>query len=303
MHMMGFLRRLGHAVARDAVDDVGAMMAYYAILAVFPLLFCVVTVAALVLPAHTIADAARLALDPAPGGARELIESQVAAVTSQARAGFVLGTVLLAIWGASRCASGLMLALDKLFGRIETRSWLHRQLIAVALTLALAILLALALGLLVAGPILGRIVESRFGLGNAFEIGWTIGQWCAAGLLVMVVWALAYRFLPDTDEPFRIFTPGAAVSVALWLAISRLFGVGLDHFGSYSPIYGALGGSVIFLTWLWLSSMSLLLGAEINLVLAEVRSSTSTRDGGARASALHFSGACDDQPKTYTDGP
>lgn len=278
--MMDFLRRLGHAIARDAIDDVGAMMAYYAILAVFPLLFCVVTVAALVLPAHTIAEAARQALDTAPGATRDLIETQVAAVTGHARAGFALGTVLLAVWGASRGASGLMLALDKLFGRVETRSWLHRQAIAITLTVGLAVLLALALGLLVAGPILGRMVADRLGLGTAFDIGWTVARWISAGLLVMVVWALAYRFLPDTDAPFRIFTPGAAVSVALWLGVSRLLALYLDHFGSYSSIYGALGGAVIFLTWLWLSSMSLLFGAEINVVLAEVR-----RDHGVPSGA------------------
>jgi membrane protein len=94
----------------------------------------------------------------------------------------------------------------------------------------------------------------------------------------MVVWALAYRVLPDTDAPFRIFTPGAVVSVGLWLGISRLFGLYFDHFGSYTPIYGALGSAVIFLIWLWLSSMSLLFGVEINEVLAAIRSNPDERE-------------------------
>lgn len=266
--MMTFLRKLGHAASRDAIDDVSAMMAYYAVLALFPLLLCVVTLAVLVLPAHTIAGGARLALESAPSAARSLIGSQVDSLTRQAHAGFALGTVVFAVWGASRGASGLMVALNRLFGKVETRSWLHRQAIAIALTVALAVLLVIALGLLVVGPILGRVVANRLGLGNFFDIGWTVGRWVVAGLLVMVVWALAYRFLPDTDAPLRIFTPGAIVSVGLWLVISRLFGFYVDHFGSYMSIYGALGGAVIFLIWLWLSSMSLLLGAEINLVLA-----------------------------------
>lgn len=266
--MMTFLRRLGHAVTRDAIDDVGAMMAYYAILAVFPMLFFVVTLAALMLPAHTIAVAARLALEAAPTTTRSLVASQVDIVTGHARAEFAFGTVVFAVWGASRGASGLMLALNRLFGKVETRSWLHRQAIAIALTVGVAVLLVIALGLLVAGPILGRVVENQLGLGNAFEIGFTVGRWMAAGLLMLVVWALTYRFLPDTDAPLRIFTPGAVVSVGLWLAISRLFGLYLDRFGGFTSVYGTLGSAVIFLTWLWLSSMSLLLGAEINEVLA-----------------------------------
>lgn len=274
---MTFLRKLRHAIVRDAIDDVGAMMAYYAILAVFPMLFFVVTVAALVLPAHTIAEGAGLALDAAPLSTRELVGSQIDAVTSHARPEFAFVTVLFAVWGASRGASGLMLALNKLFRRTETRSWLRRQMIAIALTLGVAMLLLAALALLVAGPLIGRVVEDRLGFGGTFAIAWLVVRWPLAGLLVMVVWALAYRFLPDTDAPFRIFTPGAVVSVGLWLAISRLFGLYFGHVGSYTPIYGALGSAVILLTWLWLSSMSLLLGAEINEVLAELHGGDQVR--------------------------
>jgi len=104
---------------------------------------------------------------------------------------------------------------------------------------------------------------------------WNIGRWIGAGVLVMVVWAMLYKVLPNTDAPFRIFTPGAVVGVALWLGISYAFGVYLDHFNSYEATYGALGGAIIFLTWLWLSNVALLFGAEINDVLADLRKDSS----------------------------
>ena|SRR5690242_6624512 len=87
----------------------------------------------------------------------------------------------------------------------------------------------------------------------------------------MLVWAICYKFLPNTDAPFRIFTPGAFIGVLLWLGISALFGLYLGHFNSYEATYGALGGAIIFLTWLWLSNITLLVGAEINDVLADIR--------------------------------
>jgi membrane protein len=291
MRIISILRRLGHAVVRDAIDDVGAMIAFYAILAVFPMLFFVVTLAALVLPAHTITDGAALALGAAPSGTRELFAAQIDGVTSHAHPGFAFGTVILAVWGASRGASGLMLALNKLFGRVETRSWLRRQAIAIALTLVVAVLLLIALGLLVTGPLLGRVIEERLGLGSVFAIGWTASRWVLAGMLVLVVWALAYRFLPDTDAPLRIFTPGAIVSVGLWLAISRLFGLYFDHVGSLTFIYGALGTAVLILTWLWLSGMALLLGAEINEMLVELDSTPSFARDVSRTSRRIPSGS------------
>jgi membrane protein len=87
----------------------------------------------------------------------------------------------------------------------------------------------------------------------------------------MVVWALLYKFLANTDAPFRVFTPGAIVGVLGWLGISALFGVYLGHFNSYEATYGTLGGAIIFLTWLWLSNLAILVGAEINDVLASLR--------------------------------
>jgi membrane protein len=265
--MTSFLRTLARSLARDAIDDVGAMLAYYAILAIVPTLLCVVTLVVLVVPEHTIAGGVKVALEAAPSAVRPVVASQIDSLLQQASAGLAIATVVFAVWSASRGASGLMLALNRLFGRRETRSWLRRQAIAIAVTVGLAALLAIVVGLLVAGPILGRFL----GLGGAFDIAWVVGRWMSAALLVMVAWALAFRFLPDTDAPFRIFTQGALTGVVLWLVISRLFAFVLDHVAGFGSIYGALGSAVILLMWLWLSSMSLLLAAEINAVLAGKR--------------------------------
>jgi membrane protein len=80
-----------------------------------------------------------------------------------------------------------------------------------------------------------------------------------------------YKWLPNTDAPLRVFTPGAIVGVLLWLGTSALFGFYLSSWGSYDATYGALGGAIAFLTWLWLSNISLLFGAEVNDVLADFR--------------------------------
>jgi len=77
--------------------------------------------------------------------------------------------------------------------------------------------------------------------------------------------------LPNTDAPFRVFTPGAIAGVALWLGLSYAFSLYLGHFNSYEATYGALGSAIIFLTWLWLSNIALLFGAEINDILADLR--------------------------------
>ena len=266
-----FVRQLVHEVVNDGIDDLGAMMAYYAILALFPMMVFVVTVALLVLPHDTVLQGLGMATEAMPAAIREVLATQVVALMKAAHAGFAIGGAALALWGASRGANSLTGALNAMFNKRETRPWWKRQLIAIAVTIGVAVVVIVALAILVIGPVTGHWIADRFGLGGVFDTSWSVGRWVGAGLLVMVVWAALYKFLPNTNAPFRIFTPGSVVGVLLWLGISYGFGVYLGHFNTYTTTYGALGGGIIFLTWLWLSNIALLFGAEINDVLAQLR--------------------------------
>src|SRR5262245_56613596 len=87
----------------------------------------------------------------------------------------------------------------------------------------------------------------------------------------MVVWAIAYHFLPDTKRPFRLFTVGSFVRIAMWIVVRLGFNCYLTRFGSYETTYGTLGGAIVFLTWLCLSNIALLVGAEVDDVLSTMR--------------------------------
>ena len=271
MQVKRFFKCLGKDLLADNVTDVGAMMAYYAVMSLFPMLVFVLTTALLVLPQDTVRSGVDMAASALPLSVRDMLMDRVNALIKASGAGFAIIGAALALWGASRGAMSLMGALNTMYAKKETRSWIKRNLIAIAVTLAVTGLIVVALGLLVVGPHVGHWLMDRFGYGGAFDTFWSIARWVGAGVLVMVVWAILYKFLPDTDAPFRIFTPGAVSGVLLWLGISYAFGVYLDHFNSYETTYGALGGAIIFLTWLWLSNVAILFGAEVNDVLADIR--------------------------------
>jgi len=93
---------------------------------------------------------------------------------------------------------------------------------------------------------------------------------------VLIVWGMLYKLLPNHHQPFRMFTAGALSGIALWLVVSLGFGAYLSQFDRYETTYGTLGTAIVFLTWLWLSNISLLLGAEINVVLASIRQGVRT---------------------------
>ncbi|MDQ3337291.1 MAG: YihY/virulence factor BrkB family protein [Myxococcota bacterium] len=266
-----FLKQLFTDAAKDNIDDVGAMMAYYAVLAIFPMIILIITIAMLVLDHATVMQGVSMATSAMPSSTAKLIALKVTDLMKAAGAGFAIGGAVLALWGASRGTVALMTALNSMFSKKETRPWWKRQLTAIAVTIGVALMVITALALLVAGPIVGHYVADRIGGGAAFDVIWGVGRWLGAGVLVMFVWAVLYKFLPDTKAPFRVFTPGAIVGVLLWLGVSSLFGVYLTYFNSYEATYGTLGAGIIFLTWLWLSNVALLFGAEINDVLADFR--------------------------------
>jgi membrane protein len=276
MPIKSFAKRLYNGVIDDDITDGAAMLAYYAVMAIFPMLVFVGTLALLVLPASTLHQGVAMATEALPPSVRDLLNARVEALVDGKHTGFAALTLVFALWGASRGAVGLQIALNGIYDKKDTRPWLRRQAIAIGTTIGVALLAVVALALLVVGPFVTRYVASYVGGGDAFELAWDIGRWVGAGVLVMFVWAIVYKFLPDTDAPFRIFTPGAIVGVIGWLAISALFGLYLGHFNSYEATYGALGGAIIFLLWLWLSGIALLFGAEVNDVLADLRAHKST---------------------------
>ncbi len=275
MRNMNFFRLLGQEIVADGIDDVAAMMAYYAMLALFPMLVFVITLTLLVLPGDTLIDGVRLATAPLPRAIALELQQQATRMQATAGAGFAVGSAVFALWGASRGASSLTLALNQVFEKRETRPWWRRQLRAIGVTGGIALLILVVLAVIVTLPLGAHGLLDRVGGGATFDAVWSVLQWVIAGVAMMTMWAMLYRFLPDTDAPFRVFTPGAAIGVLLWLGICWLFGLYLDNFNSYETTYGALGGVIIFVTWLWLSNLAFLLGAVINDVLAAMRAGTS----------------------------
>lgn len=145
-----------------------------------------------------------------PPAVREALVRRIDAFTHQAHGAFAIAGALLALWGARGGVVSLMTVLDQMFDKLETRSWLRRQLTALIVTAGVGLLTVVALSLLLVGPLAGHWLVDRFGLGATFDLAWGVGQWVGAGLLVMVVWAVIDKFLANTDAQFRIFTPGAS---------------------------------------------------------------------------------------------
>jgi membrane protein len=189
----------------------------------------------------------------------------------------IIGFVL-AIWSVTGAMSSYMTALDLAYNRPKDgRSFLKRRLVALEMAGVMALAFALVAVLLIFGPVVESAIARHVGgAGTVVAVLWWVAQWpiLLGGLLVAFA-ALLYLG-PDVERPkWKLVTPGALVAALLWIAASGLFAVYTATFASYNKTWGTLSAVIVMLTWLWLTAMALLLGAEIN---AEAERSTQARE-------------------------
>jgi membrane protein len=146
----------------------------------------------------------------------------------------------------------------------EGRPWWRTKATAVGLTIALAVFIVISMALVLAGPTLGVKVAVELGLGPAFLFAWSVLQWPLVFCLVTLGIAVIYYYAPDAEQEWIWITPGSVLATALWLLVSLGFKFYVTHFASYNATYGAIGGVIVLMLWFYLSSLAVLVGAELN---------------------------------------
>jgi len=260
------LKRTWSEFREDNMSDWAAALTYYSVLAIFPALLAVVSVLGLIGPSATqplIDNINTLA----PGPAKDLLVSSIRNIQHSSGAAGVLFVVsiALAIWSASGYVAAFMRASNVIYDVGEGRPIWKTLPTRVLTTLALLVMLALvAVGVTVTGSVASSVGQS-LGVGDTAVTVWGIAKWPVVVLVVMAMFGLLYWAAPNVKHPrFRWVTPGSIAGVVLWIVASVLFAVYVGNFSSHNKTYGALGGVIVFLIWLWISNIALLLGAELN---------------------------------------
>ena len=249
---------------KDKLMDVAGSVTFFGVLALFPFLLFLVTLAGLVLQPQQIEQFIREIGNVAPADATRIIAQQIRDIHKSQSVGLLTLGFVGAIWSASGGVVSLMDALNGLHHVEDRRPFWKTRGLAILTTLgASAAILVAALVGVAAGPI-----AHAFGGPVARVVLWL--RLPVAGLLIALVWAVLYQILPDVPRRFRFLTPGSVVAVAIWLIASWGFSFYVLHFGEYNKTYGAIGGAVVMLMWMWISAMVLLAGALINAVLEDL---------------------------------
>jgi membrane protein len=168
------------------------------------------------------------------------------------------------IWSTSSGVTAIIDTLNQAYDIQEARPWWKVKAIAIALTVALAVFIVVSFGLVLVGPTLAERIAVWMHLGPVFEWTWKIVQWPLIFALVALAMALIYYYAPDAEQDWIWITPGSVVATVLWVLISLGFKFYVARFGSYNATYGTIGGIIVLLTWMYVSSLAILVGAEVN---------------------------------------
>jgi membrane protein len=210
----------------------------------------------------------------APGPAQEIFSSAIKDLqSSKGSAGLVfLVGLAAAVWSASGYVGGFMRASNAIYDVEEGRPVWKTLPVRVSLTLVLLVLLAVSATAVVLSGGLAEQVGDLVGIGSTVLTVWDIAKWPVLLFVVSFMFALLYWAAPNVRQPgFRWISPGGLLAVVLWVIASAAFAFYVGNFGSYNKTYGALGGVIVFLVWLWISNIAVLLGAEFNAELERGR--------------------------------
>jgi membrane protein len=280
-----------HASVEHRVTGLAAEMAFFASLALIPFTFAFGAVLGFVeqwtSPNSTddveevIAELMRIILGPEL--VSDVAEPYVRAQLNQARGGLAIAGLVLGLWLASRVFLPAVHALDLANDVVEQRSALRRRAISVLLAVASLFVIVLQVLIQVFGPLLGnaRELANQFGLGDTFTVLWTVGRWPILALVVTAFLLAIYQLVPARRLGWRRSLPGAIVAMLVWIAVAagfraylatgRSLGEGLstatEATEALASVSRALGTILATAVWVFLSSVAVLFGGEINAAI------------------------------------
>jgi membrane protein len=265
------LWRVYEEFGKDRIMSVAAGVTYYALLALFPAIAALVSIYGLFADPVTIQEHLNALSGILPGGALDIIREQVTRIAAQGGGtlgvSFVIG-LAVSLWSANAGMKAIFDALNIVYDEDEKRGFFALNLQSLGFTLGAIVFLLLA----VIGIVVLPIVLNFIGLGSGVEWILSLARWPILLAAVVLGLAVLYRYGPSRDRAdWKWVTPGGIAAAVLWLVVSMLFSWYVSNFGSYNETYGSLGAVIGFMTWIWLSTVVVLCGAEIN---AEVEHQT-----------------------------
>lgn len=250
--------------SREKCTDLAAGLTYFAMLSIFPALLALVSLLGLVGQAQsTTQTMMQIVEGVASPEVANTLRQPIGQLASAPSAGFALIAGLLgALWSASGYVGAFGRAVNQIYDVQEGRPFYKLKPLMLLLTLVLLLIaVVMAVLLVVSGP-LAQTIGDAVGLGETAVMVWNIAKWPVLVIFAVVLIAVLYYGTPNVKQPkFRWLSPGSVIALVVMAIATLGFFFYVSHFGNYNKTYGAIGGVIVMLLWIWIANLSLLFGA------------------------------------------
>ncbi|MCQ6272595.1 YihY/virulence factor BrkB family protein [Pseudarthrobacter sp. R1] len=252
---------------KDQCPDLAAALTYYAVLSLFPAILALVSLVGIFGDPQKTTDALlQIVRGFVPAETADTVGGVVADLASAPAAGLTLVIGLAtALWSASGYVGAFGRAMNRVYEVDEGRAFVKLRGTMLAVTLLAVVIVAILAGMLVLSGPVAEAVGGLIGLSGVFLTIWDIAKWPVMVVLIIAIIAVLYYATPNVKQPkFKWMSMGSGIALFVFLLASLGFGFYVGNFGNYNKTYGALGGVIVMLLWLWILNMSLLFGAEFD---------------------------------------
>ena len=206
-----------------------------------------------------------------PESAYDLVHKTVDEIVETGTGGKLTLGLAVTLWSASAGVDSLRSSLNAVYELKEGRSWWHTKLQSLVMTLLFILLIAVAVAGVTSGWKAVQFLLGGLGLEVTSPLILVSIQWAAIIVIMLFATGVIYSWLPCFKKFKWVWiSPGAAVAIILWIALTAGFRLYLQYFNTYNKAYGSLGAVIILMLWMYLTAMAILIGGAINSVLTEM---------------------------------
>lgn len=268
-----FILAYATKLQKDRVTSIGAELAYYIVLSIFPFMIFLLNI--LSFTPFVATDTVGPFINILPIDLQNLILSLIHETIRSSSETLLSISALTGLWAASKATTSFITLMNNAFEVKETRSYLYRRFLAIVFTIGLLLAFILSLIALVFGRFLASKVFSFIGLGSTFINIWNYLRTILTLVFMVIIFALLYKFAPSQKGSLQIgfieSLPGAIFASIGWVISSLAFSYFVNNFGNYSKTYGSLAAIVLLLIWLYMSSVIIMMGGELNATIKSIK--------------------------------
>ena len=252
-------------IKKESLVNKASGLAYNLMLAIFPGIIFVFTIIPYIPIRHFQDKLLSVLATVMPTNAFVAFQGTIVDIIKNQNGQMLSFGFLSAVFFATNGVSNLMAAFNKSALAIETRSWLRRRWIALILTLLISFFFIVGIVILILGQKLIHFTRQEMhGSGSFWVFLFIINCWIIVVLLFFVTVSILYRYAPVHAKKWKFLSAGSILATALAVLTSLVFSYYINHFSSYNKVYGSIGTLIVTMIWLYLNSLIILIGFELN---------------------------------------